>query len=71
MYVMQVRVVLEIADESIAPPTPGTSVYARFIRGLGKKDGRYTIMRDIDREFQAEAGEVAQPRLPVNCHEAW
>jgi purine-binding chemotaxis protein CheW len=50
-----VQEVVDIADESIEPPpTLGTSIDARFIRGLGKKDERFIIMLDIDRVFQAE-----------------
>jgi len=50
-----VQEVVDIADESIEPPpTLGTSIDARFIRGLGKKDERFIIMLDIDRVFRAE-----------------
>jgi purine-binding chemotaxis protein CheW len=50
-----VQEVVDIADESIEPPpTLGTSIDARFIKGLGKKDERFIIMLDIDRVFQAE-----------------
>ncbi|TVR67651.1 MAG: chemotaxis protein CheW [Spirochaetaceae bacterium] len=50
-----VQEVVDIAEESIEPPpTLGTSIDARFIKGLGKKDERFIIMLDIDRVFQAE-----------------
>ena len=50
-----VQEVVDIADDSIEPPpTLGTSIDARFIKGLGKKDERFIIMLDIDRVFQAD-----------------
>jgi purine-binding chemotaxis protein CheW len=55
-----VQEVVDIADESIEPPpTLGTSIDARFIRGLGKKDERFIIMLDIDRVFQAETHDLS------------
>jgi purine-binding chemotaxis protein CheW len=62
-----VQEVLDIAEDSIQPtPSIGTSVDARFIRGLGKKDDRFIIMLDIDRVFQAEAeGLAAAQEAPV------
>ncbi|MDA3947926.1 MAG: chemotaxis protein CheW [Spirochaeta sp.] len=62
-----VQEVLDIAEDSIQPPPAlGTSVDARFIRGLGHQDERFIIMLDIDRVFQAEAeGLAAAQDAPV------
>ncbi|MDA3950652.1 MAG: chemotaxis protein CheW [Spirochaeta sp.] len=55
-----VQEVVDIAEDTIEPPpTIGTSVDARFIRGLGQKDERFVIILDIDLVFQAEAEGLA------------
>lgn len=62
-----VQEVVDITEDTIEPPpTIGTSVDARFIRGLGQKNERFVIILDIDRVFQAEAeGLAAVPERPV------
>jgi purine-binding chemotaxis protein CheW len=66
-----VQEVVDIADDSIEPPpTLGTSVDARFIRGLGKKDERFVIMLDINRVFQAEAEGLASVQDPTVTQKA-
>ena len=65
--------VQEVVDISVddveETPTLGTSIDARFIQGLGKKDERFIIMLDMDYVFHAEdltvvgaASKAAEPQ---------
>lgn len=54
-----VQEVIEIPDENIEPPpTLGTAIDARFIKGLGKKDDDFIMVLDIDRVFREDEIEV-------------
>jgi len=46
------------ADQIEPPPRLGTSVNARFIRGMGKRDEGFVIILDVDRVFSDD--ELAQ-----------
>lgn len=71
-----VQEVVDISvDEVENAPTLGTTIDARFIQGLGKKDERFIIMLDMDYVFHQEdlsaAGAVAStPDTPqaVSMH---
>jgi purine-binding chemotaxis protein CheW len=53
-----VHEVVEIGADRIEPaPRFGTRVEAEFIKGVGKRDGRFVIILDIDRIFNSD--EVA------------
>lgn len=55
-----VQEVVDIAEETIEPPpTIGTAVDARFIRGLGQRNERFVIILDVDRVFHDEAEDFA------------
>ncbi len=50
-----VKEVLELDAASIDPaPTMGASVKTDFIRGIGKQDGRFIIILDVDKVFSTD-----------------
>jgi purine-binding chemotaxis protein CheW len=50
-----VSAVVEIADDEIQPaPAFGASVRTEFIQGMGRVDGRFVIILDIDRTFSID-----------------
>lgn len=54
-----VREVLELDPGSIdPPPSMGASVSTDFIRGIGKHDGRFLIVLDVDRLFATDEVHV-------------
>jgi purine-binding chemotaxis protein CheW len=56
-----VQEVLELESEQIEPPPRiGTSLKSQFIRGMGKRDGQFIIVLDIDKVFSAEELAIAQ-----------
>lgn len=56
-----VREVIEMEPEQIeAAPHIGTCLNADFIRGMGKHDGRFITILDIDRVFTSEEMAVVQ-----------
>ncbi|MEX1057902.1 MAG: chemotaxis protein CheW, partial [Natronospirillum sp.] len=47
--------VLEIAPEDIEPaPSFGTRIRAEFIAGMGKVQGRFVILLDVDRVLDSQ-----------------
>ncbi|MFP4476032.1 MAG: chemotaxis protein CheW [Desulfatibacillaceae bacterium] len=56
-----VREVLELDHDQIgAPPKIGTRLRTEFIRGMGKQDGEFIIILDIDRVFSENELAVVQ-----------
>lgn len=56
-----VQEVMELERDQIEPPPRiGTRLKSRFIQGMGKRDGDFVIIIDIDRVFSAEELELAQ-----------
>lgn len=50
-----VREVFEITPEAMEePPRLGTSINTDYIRGIGKQDGEFVIVLEIDRLFSAQ-----------------
>jgi purine-binding chemotaxis protein CheW len=50
-----VNEVLEIGDDEIEPPPSfGTGIRAEFIHGMGKQDGRFLIILNVNRLHSAE-----------------
>ena len=50
-----VEEVIELDDESIeVAPKFGNTISGEYIRGIGKKDGKFIIILDIDRVFSEE-----------------
>jgi purine-binding chemotaxis protein CheW len=50
-----VNAVLEIADDQIEPaPALGAKLRTDFIQGMGKVDGKFVIMLDVDRVLSSE-----------------
>jgi purine-binding chemotaxis protein CheW len=50
-----VREVFEIPPEAMeATPRMGTSINVDYIKGIGKQDGEFIIVLDIDRLFSAK-----------------
>ncbi len=60
MLADSVQEVLNLDPEDIAPlPGIGTNVKIEFIKGMGKRDGRFIMILDIDRIFSsADAAAV-------------
>ena len=56
-----VNEVLEIAGSEVEPPPRfGTNIRADFISGMGKVDGRFVVILDVDRALSsAELSQVA------------
>lgn len=60
-----VQEVIELEDGAISPPPRmGTQVDTRFIRGVGKREGQFLVILDIDRVLSAEEIE-AMSTLPL------
>lgn len=56
-----VQEVLDLEPEQIEPaPRIGTKLNTDFIRGMGKRDGEFIIILDIDFVFSAEELTIAQ-----------
>ena len=56
-----VQEVIDLEPGQIEPPPRiGTSLKAEFIRGMGKHDGGFVIILDVDRVFSAEELAVVQ-----------
>lgn len=56
-----VQEVMELdPDEIEPPPRIGTRLKTKFIRGMGKRDGEFLIILDIDKVFSADELAVAQ-----------
>lgn len=54
-----VKEVLEIDTDKIdPPPRMGTSIRADFIRGIGKHDGKFILVLDVDKVFSTEELEA-------------
>lgn len=50
-----VKEVLEIESDKIdPPPRMGASIKTDFIRGIGKHDGRFILILDVDKVFTSE-----------------
>jgi purine-binding chemotaxis protein CheW len=50
-----VNAVLEIADDQIEPPPVlGAKLRTEFIQGMGKVDGKFVILLDVDRVLSSE-----------------
>ncbi len=59
-----VREVFEIPPEGMeAPPRMGTSINTEYIKGIGKQEGEFIIVLDIDRLFSSK--ELAAARDAV------
>lgn len=56
-----VQEVIELEPEQIEPaPQIGTRLNTEFIRGMGKQDGNFIIILDIDKVFSNEELETVQ-----------
>jgi purine-binding chemotaxis protein CheW len=56
-----VQEVMDIDPDQIEPPPRiGTRMNTKFIKGMGKRDGVFVIILDIDRVFSADELSVAQ-----------
>lgn len=56
-----VKEVMELgADQIEAPPRLGTRLNTRFIRGMGKRDGTFIIIIDIDQVLSGEELQLVQ-----------
>ncbi|RII30631.1 MAG: chemotaxis protein CheW [Geobacter sp.] len=56
-----VQEVVELEPEQIEPaPQIGTRLNTEFIRGMGKQDGNFIIILDIDKVFSNEELETVQ-----------
>jgi purine-binding chemotaxis protein CheW len=56
-----VQEVFELEPDAIEPaPKIGTRLRTDFIRGMGKRDGQFIMILDIDRIFSGEELEAAQ-----------
>lgn len=64
-----VEEVVDLEPDQIQPaPTMGTQIRTDFIKGMGKRDGQFIMILDIDRVFSAEeASAVQSTELPVNA----
>jgi len=66
-----VQEVMDIESDHIEPaPTIGTQLNTAFIKGMGKQNGRFVIILDIDKVFSI--GEIAlvqagQEKLPAEA----
>jgi purine-binding chemotaxis protein CheW len=55
-----VEEVIDLEPEQIGPaPRIGTQIRTDFIKGMGKRDGQFIMILDIDRVFSAEDLGVA------------
>ena len=56
-----VQEVIDLDSEHIEPPPKiGTRLNTDFIRGMGKQDGQFLIILDIEKIFSADELEVVQ-----------
>ena len=56
-----VQEVIDMEPENIEPaPHVGTSVNTDFIKGMGKRDGNFIIILDIDKVFEGKELEVVK-----------
>jgi Chemotaxis signal transduction protein len=68
-----VHEVIELADSAIEPPPSfGSNLVIDYISGIGKNDGRFIVVLDIDRileaeeyRFSTEPGETAMSEVPA------
>ena len=61
ILVDSVEEVIDLEQDQIEPPPKiGTKLSTEFIRGIGKRDGKFVILLDIDRMFSTEEMEVIQ-----------
>ncbi len=59
LIVDNVAEVVSIADEDVVePPEYGISPQSRYIKGIGKADGKVKLLLDCDKLFHAEEEEV-------------
>lgn len=57
--------VLELPESEIEPPPRlGMQLHRDFIQGMGKKDGKFLIILDLDRVFSATELDLLQDALP-------
>jgi purine-binding chemotaxis protein CheW len=63
-----VQEVIELDPESIEPaPRIGTRLNTEFIKGMGKRDGQFIIILDIDKIFSEEELAVVQATSEDNA----
>ena len=56
-----VQEVIDLDPDQIEPPPRiGTRLKTKFIKGMGKRDGEFIILLDIDKVFSAEELAIAQ-----------
>ncbi len=56
-----VQEVLDLDSDQIEPPPKiGTKLKTKFIEGIGKRDGQFIIILDIDKIFSADELAIAQ-----------
>lgn len=61
-----VNAVLDIPPADVEPaPTFGTTIRADFIQGLGKVDGRFIILLDINNLLALEEAELLSQAVPL------
>ncbi len=65
-----VREVLTLEPEQIEPaPRMGTGIHPGFIKGIGKKDKKFTIILNLDKMFSSEEIEAVtgiEPQSPAH-----
>jgi purine-binding chemotaxis protein CheW len=60
MLADSVQEVIELEPSQVEPPPRmGTRLRTEFIRGMGKRDGNFLILLDVDKVFSAEEIAVA------------
>ncbi|HAO19188.1 MAG TPA: chemotaxis protein CheW [Desulfobacteraceae bacterium] len=65
-----VHEVMELDVSQIEPPPKiGMRWRTEFIRGIGKHDGQFIIILDIDRVFTSEELVIAEPEEPIKSEE--
>lgn len=66
-----VKEVIDLDEEQIEPPPKiGTKLNTEFIKGMGKQDGEFLIILDIEKIFSSEELELAQQaqeQMPENA----
>ncbi len=64
-----VQEVFELEAEAIEPaPKIGTRLKTDFIRGMGKRDGQFIMILDIDRIFSGD--ELSMLQTPGGGHDS-
>ena len=59
-----VQEVVELDPDQIEPPPKiGAGLRTKFIRGMGKRDGEFIIILDVDKVFSADELVVAQEMI--------